>query len=70
MELIYKEDTKENVKKDQSTKTKTYQLTNIKCIYIHTNTDTLTNKMHELKALVNNIQLSVITITEVIPKNY
>ena len=54
MELIYKDDTKENVKKDQSTKT------NIKCIYIciyimYTNTDTLTNKMPELKAVVKDI---------------
>ena len=68
MELVYKEDTKENVKKDQSTKTKTHQIANIKCMY--TNADTLTNKMPELKALVKDIQPSVIAITEVIPKNY
>ena len=68
MELVYKEDTKENVKKGQSTKTKTHQITNIKCMY--TNADTLTNKMPELKALVKDIQPSVIAITEVIPKNY
>ena len=68
MELVYKEDTKENVKKGQSTKTKTHQIANIKCMY--TNADTLTNKMPELKALVKDIQPSVIAITEVIPKNY
>ena len=68
MELVYKEDTKENVKKGQSTKTKTHQIAKIKCMY--TNADTLTNKMPELKALVKDIQPSVIAITEVIPKNY
>ena len=68
MELVYKEDTKGNIKKGQSTKTKTQQIANIKCMY--TNADTLTNKMPELKALVKDIQPSVIAITEVIPKNY
>ena len=62
MELVYKEDTKENVKKDQSTKTKTHHIANIKCMY--TNADMLTNKMPELKALVKDIQPSVIAITE------
>ena len=56
MELVYKEDTKENVKKGQSTKTKTYQIANIKCMY--TNADTLTNKMPELKALVRHTTIS------------
>ena len=33
MELVYKEDTKKNVKKDQNTKTKSHQIANIKYMY-------------------------------------
>ena len=68
MELVYKEDTQEKVKKDQSTKAETHQCSTIKCMY--TNADTLTNKMPELKTLVKDTQPSVIAITEVTPKNY
>ena len=68
MKLVYKEDTQKNVERAQITKAKTYQCSNIKCMY--TNADTLTNKMPELKTLVKDTQPSVIAITEVIPKNY
>ena len=38
------------------------------CMY--TNTDTVTNKISELKASVENHNPWIIIITEVIPKNY
>ena len=37
---------------------------------MYTNTDIVTNKMPELKAYVENHNPWIITITEVIPKNY
>ena len=42
--------------------------THISCFY--TNADTLTNKMSELKAQIEEHSPQILAVTEVIPKNY
>ena len=65
MELVYKENTKKDIPAVNPNKNKESKLY---CMY--TNTDTLTNKMPELNGQIVEHQPSVITVTEVNPKNY
>ena len=57
LELAYQKNPKKNIVRNK-----------ISCMY--TNSDTVTNKMHELKACVENDNPWIIVITEVTSKNY
>ena len=64
MELVHQKDSK----KTAPTINTKNAASSIKCLY--TNADTLTNKMPELKVLIEEHKPLIIAITEVIPKKF